>query len=181
MSVIIPAGPFSLQEIGQFFYYMIIELERINRDSMVVQGPPGGAPVIVENRKRPHIEIIDVDLIEDVDLIDDQVEVVNEMKEVEVPMVVENANNFNHEIIDLVQDEEEVENPGHLGVDGGGNLVYEVEKIIAKRKVKGRRQFLVWWKNYPRECASWVYQEQLDYCQESVYDYLNRRVRRRRV
>ncbi len=58
-----------------------------------------------------------------------------------------------------------------------GEPVYEVEKIITMRDLPRGRQYLVKWVGYDK--PTWVYQENLDGCQELVYEYWERRGLRR--
>ena len=50
-------------------------------------------------------------------------------------------------------------------VDAAGNASYEVERILAQRRVgrnRRRVEFLVKWKGYPNEDSSWAKESELD-------------------
>lgn len=38
---------------------------------------------------------------------------------------------------------------------------YEVKSIISHKTVKGKRQYLIWWKNYPKKEATWEPEDEL--------------------
>ncbi|XP_063979905.1 uncharacterized protein LOC135163926 [Diachasmimorpha longicaudata] len=49
---------------------------------------------------------------------------------------------------------------------------YEVEKIVAHRTIKGRRQFLVRWKGYNDDADTWEQEKDLS-CPQLIEDFLN--------
>ncbi|XP_012284332.1 uncharacterized protein DDB_G0283697-like isoform X2 [Orussus abietinus] len=49
---------------------------------------------------------------------------------------------------------------------------YEVEKVVAYRTIKGRRQFLVRWKNYGEEADTWEQEKDLN-CPELIEEFLS--------
>lgn len=49
---------------------------------------------------------------------------------------------------------------------------YEVSKIVGHRTIKGRRQFLVRWKNYSESADTWENEKDLN-CQELMEEYLS--------
>lgn len=67
-----------------------------------------------------------------------------------------------------------------VGVSDGGLLVFEVERILTMRTVSRGRQFLIKWRGWSKERASWKYEDELDACQPLVYEYLERRALSRR-
>ncbi|KAH0560111.1 heterochromatin protein 1-like [Cotesia glomerata] len=48
---------------------------------------------------------------------------------------------------------------------------YEVEKIISRRTIKGRRQFLVRWKGYDESADTWENEKDLN-CEQLIEDYM---------
>ena len=70
-----------------------------------------------------------------------------------------------------------------INIDENGEVapVYEIERIIATRCYRGRRMFRVKWAGCPIAQASWKYEDELDGCQEAIFEYLSsdRRVKRR--
>ncbi|KAB0337952.1 hypothetical protein FD755_025407, partial [Muntiacus reevesi] len=50
--------------------------------------------------------------------------------------------------------------------------LYEVERILDKRQnKKGKTEYLVWWKGYGREAATWEPEQHLVNCEECIHDF----------
>jgi hypothetical protein len=56
-------------------------------------------------------------------------------------------------------------------IDNAGDAVWEVEKILAKRKVGRTMQYLVKWKGYPNEDCSWEPPQNLRGCKDIVAEF----------
>ena len=52
-----------------------------------------------------------------------------------------------------------------------GEMEYEVEKILSKRKRYGKVEYLVWWKGYTAEEDTWEKEGNLGNAREAVEDY----------
>ena len=49
---------------------------------------------------------------------------------------------------------------------------FEVEAILGERKVRGKHQFLVKWKNYSLDKASWQTETNCENCPDLIKSYL---------
>lgn len=56
-----------------------------------------------------------------------------------------------------------------------GHLHYEVERVLARRKFRGRIQYLVKWVGYPDHENSWLPAAELDHAKELLAEFLERR------
>ena len=54
-----------------------------------------------------------------------------------------------------------------------GEELYEVEKILKRRVVKGKFQYLVKWKNYSNEENTWEPESNLTNCKELILEFQN--------
>ena len=52
-----------------------------------------------------------------------------------------------------------------------GEEEWEVEKILNKRKVRGKEKFLVWWKGFTAEADTWEGRENLGNAKEVLRDF----------
>ncbi|XP_008558947.1 chromo domain-containing protein cec-1 isoform X1 [Microplitis demolitor] len=55
--------------------------------------------------------------------------------------------------------------------NGNSEQEYEVEKIISRRTIKGRRQFLVRWKGYDETSDTWENEKDLN-CEQLIEDFM---------
>lgn len=62
-----------------------------------------------------------------------------------------------------------------------GQTEYEIERILKERNQRGRRQFLIKWKGYPLDEASWEYEEHLPNAKGIIRNYLLSQSKQRKV